>query len=283
MDRQRRSVYHGVSKHKRGKPAKPIASQPSQSAPGAASDHSPYVYQREKIDWTLAIRERKDLTVRQRTILDTSLDRDTRCVFIDGVWGSGKTYLTVLAALRLLNTGRVDQIIYIRNPVEASTTGKLGFIPGSSEEKMEPYCAPLFEKLDEMVPKPELTRLEKEGRIKAIPLGFTRGRNWNCKAVIVDEASSMTWDDIMLLLSRCGEFTRIFFIGDSLNQNDLGSKSGFRRMFQTFDDTDSKENGVFAFELRETTDIVRSVFLRFVMTKTGIIKHSRGQPQGKPV
>lgn len=231
------------------------------------------MWQDKKLNWKLAIRERYQFNERQKAILETALHKDTRCLFIDGVWGSAKTYLSVLAALKLLNTGRVDQILYIRNPVEASTTGKLGFIPGSSDEKMEPYCAPLFEKLEEMVPKPDLDRLEKEGRVKAIPLGFTRGRSWNCKAVIVDEASSMTWDDIMLLLSRCGEFTRIFFIGDSLNQNDLGgNKSGFRRMFQTFDDIESKENGVFTFELRETTDIVRSAFLRFCMRKTNVIK-----------
>ena len=234
-------------------------------------DKSPTVHQREKIKWELSIRERNDLTERQKVILETALHRDTRCVFIDGIWGSSKTFLSVLASLRLLNTGRVDQILYIRNPVEATTTGRIGYLKGDQSTKMEPYCAPMFDKLDEMLSRADIDRLQKDGRLECIPLGFTRGRSWNCKAIIVDEASSMTWDDLMLLLSRCGEFTRIFFIGDSLNQNDLGSKSGFRRMFQTFDDLDSKDHGVYTFELRETADIVRSSFLRFVMQKTRVI------------
>ena len=240
--------------------------------PKPAQDPSPYVHQRDKLDWDLNIRERNDYTERQKVILEAALDSHARCIFIDGVWGSGKTHLSVLAALKMLNTGRVDQLIYIRNPVEATSTGKLGYLKGDQTEKMAPYCVPLYDKLEEMLPKPDIDRLVKDDRLLCIPLGFIRGRNWNCKAVIVDEASSMSWDDLLLLLSRCGEFTRIFFIGDSINQNDLGSKSGFRRMFNTFDDLDSKEHGIYAFELRDTADIVRSRFLRYVMAKTGVIK-----------
>jgi len=248
------------------------ATPPKPAASTAAPDRSTHVHQRPKLDWALTIRERNDLTERQKAILEAALHRDTRCIFIDGIWGSSKTWLSVLASLKLLNAGRVDQILYIRNPIEASSTGKIGYLKGTIEDKLGPYNAPLYDKLDEMLGKADIDRLTKENRLECIPLGFTRGRSWNCKAIIVDEAASMTWDDLLLLLSRCGEFTRVFFVGDSLNQNDLGSKSGFRRMFNTFDDTDSKENGVWAFELRETTDIVRSRFLRYVMAKTGVIK-----------
>lgn len=239
---------------------------------GNQPDKSTYVHQRDKLDWNLSIRERSDLTERQKAILEASLDKDTRCVFIDGIWGSGKTFLSVLASLKLLNSGRVDQILYIRNPIEATSTGKLGYLKGDQSEKMAPYCAPFYDKLDEFLTKTDIDRLIKDRRVECIPLGFTRGRSWNCKAIIVDEASSMTWDDLLLLLSRCGEFTRVFFIGDSVNQNDIGSKAGFRHMFNTFDDMDSKEHGIWTFELKESTDIVRSKFLRYVMYKTGVIK-----------
>ncbi len=235
-------------------------------------DRSPKVPQRDKLDYPLSIRRRDDLTERQKTILATMMDRQTRCVFIDGIYGSGTTYLAVLAALQLLNTGRVDELIYLRNPIESSTSGKLGFIPGGLDEKMAPYAAPLWDKLDEFLPAGDIQRLEKEARVQAIPLGFVRGRSWNCKAIIVDEASSMTWDDLMLILTRCGEFTRIFLVGDSLNQNDLGAKAGFRRMFELFNDESSRQNGIHAFELRQKTDIVRSAFLRYVMEKVGLIQ-----------
>ncbi len=241
-------------------------------APQPSTDTSPKVPQRPKLDWGLSIRERSDLTDKQKAILTTALDRDTRCVFIDGVWGSGKSYLSILASLRLLNTGRCDQLLYLRNPVEATTTGRIGYLKGDQAEKMAPYAAPLYDKLDELLPKQDVDRLIKENRVECIPLGFVRGRSWNCKAIVVDEASSMTWDDLLLLMSRCGEFTRIFLIGDSVNQNDIGPKAGFHRMFATFDDEDSRAHGIHTFELRETNDIVRSGFLRYVMVKTGVIK-----------
>lgn len=235
-------------------------------------DTSPQVFQRDKLNWSLHIRERSDLTVRQQTILEAALDRKTRCVFIDGFWGTSKSYLAVLASLKLLNTGRVSDILFVRNPLEASTTGKVGILPGTLEEKMSPYNAIFHEKLAEFLPREEVDRLKKEDRVSCLPLSFCQGLSWNCKAVIVDEAACMTWEDLMLLISRCGEFTRIFFLGDSTNQNILGSKSGFARMCKVFDDLESKENGVFTFELREQSDIVRSGFLRFVMRKVGIIK-----------
>jgi phosphate starvation-inducible PhoH-like protein len=204
-------------------------------------------------------------------ILDAALDKHTRGVFIDGFWGTSKTYLAVLASLRLLNAGRVSDIIFVRNPLEASTTGKVGLLPGSVDEKMAPYNAIFYDKLEEFLPRPDIDRLKKENRVSCMPLSFCRGLSWNCKAIIVDEAACMTWEDLILLMSRCGEFTRIFFLGDSQNQNEIGSKSGFARICQVFNDLESKENGVYTFELREQSDIVRSSFLQFVMRKVGIL------------
>lgn len=235
-------------------------------------DKSPKVHQRDKLSVPLSIRERDDLTERQKVILETMLHKDTRCVFIDGLWGTSKSYLSVLGALKLLDSKRCDGIVYCRNIVEASGTGEVGILPGTLEEKTAPYNAILYEKLNEFLPDEQIQYLQKDGRIECVPLSFVRGRSWNCKIIIVDEAASMTYDDILLLLSRCGPFTRIFLIGDSANQNDIGSKSGFRKMFETFDDLESKDNGVYTFELRAKEDVVRSGFVRFVMEKTGMLK-----------
>jgi predicted ribonuclease YlaK len=235
-------------------------------------DCSLHVTQRPKISFSLNIKERIDLTDKQKNIFEVAANKNTKCVFIDGLYGSSKSYLAVMSSLKLLNAKKVDEIIFIRNPVESSTTGKIGFIPGTSEEKMAPYNAILFDKLEEMLSESDIARLKKDNRISCHPVGFVRGRSWNCKAVIVDEASSMTWDDLFLILTRCGEFTRIFFIGDSVNQNDIGAKSGFRKMFNLFNDQESKDFGIHCFELREYSDIVRSGLLRFVMEKAGLIK-----------
>jgi|SanBayMetagenome_1026888.scaffolds.fasta_scaffold50805_1 phosphate starvation-inducible PhoH-like protein len=236
-------------------------------------DASLKVSQRPKIPYTLSLKQRNDLTEKQKNIFEIAENKNTKCVFIDGLYGTSKSYIAVMSALKLLNAKKVDEIIFIRNPVESSTTGKIGFIPGTSEEKMAPYNAILFDKLEEMLSESDVAKLKKDNRINCHPVGFVRGRSWNCKAVIVDEASSMTWDDLFLVLTRCGEFTRIFFIGDSVNQNDIGAKSGFRRMFDLFNDQESKDFGIHCFELREYSDIVRSGLLRFVMEKTGLIKN----------
>jgi phosphate starvation-inducible protein PhoH and related proteins len=238
----------------------------------SAPDLSPQVHQGPRLDFSLDIRERSDLTERQQVILEASLDKATRCVMIDGVWGTGKTMLTVLAALKLLNAGRVKQILYVRNPVEASANSKLGFIPGTVGEKMAPYNAVLNEKLEELLPKPQVDRLIKDGWIECIPTGYLQGRSFNCTAIIVDEAASMSWDDLMLLISRCGPFTRIYLVGDTINQLYLRGESGFARFFRCFDDAECRDNGVYAFELKEPGDIVRSGFVRFCLRKAGVIK-----------
>lgn len=235
-------------------------------------DKSLFVPQDDKIKFNLSIRERTDLTERQKVIIETMLDKTAKCVFIDGYWGTSKSYLSVLSALNLLNQKKVDGVLYVRNLVESSSTGEVGILPGSLEERCAPYNAILYEKLAELLPKEEIKKLTEDKRIECVPLSFVRGRSWNCKAIIVDEAASMSFDDLLLILSRCGQFTRIFVIGDSANQNDIGNKSGFRRMFELFDDMESKDNGVYCFELRNREDIVRSGFVKFLMEKTGIIK-----------
>jgi phosphate starvation-inducible PhoH-like protein len=238
-------------------------------------DNSPKVYQRDKIDFDLKINQRYALTENQKKVLATCLDKQTKCVFIDGLYGTSKTYICCLAALELLNSKRVDQLIYLRNPVESSTTGKIGFLKGTIEEKMDPYNGPLNDKLQELLSNADIKRLNTDGRVCCMPVGFVRGHSWNCKVIIVDEASSMTWDDLFLILTRCGEFTKIFFIGDSENQNDIGAKAGFKKIFDMFNDDESKDFGIHAFELKDIQDIVRSELLKYVMVKAGLIKKDR--------
>ena len=200
------------------------------------------------------IKERFEYNERQLEIIHAGLNKETKSIFIDGIWGSSKSYLSVLISLKLLYQNKINQIIYVRNPVESSTTSKTGFLPGDIAEKMAPYNQIFFDKLGELLPKSEVEKLIKENKLACIPLGFARGLS-------------------ILLLSRCGEHTKIFFVGDSLNQNDIGNKSGFRQMFDLLSDEESKENGVFTFERQKMEDIVRSGFVRFIMKKTGKIKN----------
>lgn len=249
-----------------------MAKKTSQVPVEKRKDTSPKIFQRDKINFEINIKERDDLTEKQKLILETALDRNTRCIFIDGLYGTGKTILAVLAGLKLLNQKKVSEIIYVRNPVEATTTGKIGFIKGDTDEKMAPYIGPLYDKLEELLSEADSKRLQNDNRVFGMPIGFVRGRSWNSRVIIVDEASSMSWDDLFLILSRCGEYTRIFFIGDSANQNDIGNKAGFKKMVDLFNDQESRDNGIFTFELKDYDDIKRSKLLQFVMVKAGLIK-----------
>lgn len=270
-----------MAKHKNRKDSAKIDSATNN---GSSGDHSPNVHQREKIGFPLNIRERSDLTERQKVILETALHKDMRCLMIDGLWGSSKTYLATLAALKLLDSGRCKTILYVRSPIEASEHSRVGFLSGDLSEKMAPYTAVLTEKLEELLPKTDIDKLLKDDRVQCIPTGFLQGRSYNCAAIIVDECASMSWEDLLLIVSRCGPFTRIFLLGDTLNQVYLSDKSGYKRFVETFSDDESKENGIFTFELKEESDIVRSPFLRFVMRKVGVIKPvSTAQIESEPM
>jgi len=237
------------------------------------ADKSPKVFQRDKLSQELHIRERDDLTERQIAILKAALDRDTRCVFIDGLYGTTKTYLCVLAALKLLNQKKIDQIIYVRNPVESSKSGKVGFLKGELSEKLAPYTCIIHDKLEELLPPSEIELLKAENRIDSTSVGFVQGKNWACKAIIVDESANISRTDFLMLLTRCAEFTRIFFIGDSKHQNYLPKgESGFREIFEDFNDQESRDNGIHCFELRQKEDILRSGFVRFVLEKLKMIE-----------
>jgi len=136
---------------------------------------------------------------------------------------------------------------------------------------MAAYNAIMTDKLNEMLPSAEAKKLIDEGFIEFIPPGLIRGRSFNATAIIVDECSQLTWEDLLLIISRAGEFTRIFFVGDNF-QKDIRN-SGFSKFFKTFDDEDSKNHGIFTFELKDKADIVRSGFLRYVMEKVGTLQY----------
>ena len=129
---------------------------------------------------------------------------------------------------------KIDEIIYIRSVVESSSS-KIGFLKGEMDQKFSVYIEPLKEKLEEFLPPSEVNALVEDKRVTGLPVGFVRGRSWNCKGVIIDEASCLTKDELLLVLSRLGKFSKCFVIGDQF-QSDIGGKSGFRGLFDLFSD-----------------------------------------------
>lgn len=227
------------------------------------ADHSPLIPQRSKLKTTLKIYQR-ELTEKQHQFLDLASDKQTKIIFVSGPAGSSKTFLAVLQALKMINEKRVSDLVYIRSAVESSDT-KLGFLPGEADEKMAPYIQPLLDKLTEMLPKGDIDVLVKEERVTGVPVGFLRGLNWNAKVIIADEAQNMTYKELFTLITRTGEFSKVFILGDP-EQSDINGKSGFIKMISHFDDEESRQNGIHVFRFTED-DIVRSGLVQFIIKK----------------
>lgn len=226
-------------------------------------DTSPHVHQNPKINFDLNIRE-LPWTERQQEVIDAALIKKSKLTIVDGIWGSGKSIMAVYACLQLLKQKKISNILYIRNIVQ-SGTGTLGWLGGDLETRLSPYMLPFQQKLDELLPPEQVDRLIKEGTVESQPVALLRGTSYNCYGIIIDEAGCMSKEDILLTLSRVGNFSYVFLVGDSW-QVDI-AKSGFREIFDLFNDEESKENKVYAFELQEKMDVMRSELLKFIMKK----------------
>ncbi|MDA8992950.1 PhoH family protein [Aquiluna sp.] len=160
----------------------------------------------------------------QKTYLD-SIDENT-ITFGIGPAGTGKTYLAVAKAVEALYNKEVSRIILTRPAVEAGE--KLGFLPGTLSEKIDPYLRPLFDSLQEML-EPEVTaKMMDAGVIEVAPLAYMRGRTLNDSFIILDEAQNTTGEQMKMFLTRLGFNSKMVITGD-VTQIDLpGGNSGLR-------------------------------------------------------
>lgn len=143
-------------------------------------------------------------------------------VFCTGSAGSGKTYLAVAEALRLILNHKKNKLIITRPVVEAGES--LGYLPGALEDKIEPYLRPLRDAMEYILPVETVKRLFEAGIIEVAPLAYMRGRTLNNAVVILDEAQNATREQIKMFLTRMGENSKIFVTGDP-SQIDLPKKS----------------------------------------------------------
>ncbi|MFT5049461.1 MAG: phosphate starvation-inducible PhoH-like protein [Chlamydiales bacterium] len=146
-------------------------------------------------------------------------------VFGLGAAGTGKTYLAVAAAARMLREGAVRRLVISRPVVEAGE--RLGFLPGDLQEKLDPYMRPIYDALHDLIDSDEILRLEQAGVIEVAPLAFMRGRTLSNAFVILDEAQNTTIGQMKMFLTRMGEGSVMVVTGDG-SQNDLpqGVRSG---------------------------------------------------------
>jgi phosphate starvation-inducible PhoH-like protein len=234
-------------------------------------DNSPYVAQREKIDFHLNIRE-LPWTEKQKAIIELFLHKDTKLMILKGPAGTSKTMLSMYLGLTLLNMKRVSDIVLVRSAVE-SADNKLGYLPGDLSEKIGVYLTPFNDKFAELISEADNKRLDKDNRIKICPINFARGLHFAVKFICCDEAQNLTLREIHTLMSRMGEFSKMIIAGDS-EQSDLPvGKSGFSAVYDSFDNEEAINNGVYCVELTED-DIVRSEFVKYITKKFKEIKAS---------
>ena len=164
-------------------------------------------------------------TAHQKHYVD-AIDENT-ITFGIGPAGTGKTYLAMAKAVAALQAKKVNRIILTRPAVEAGE--KLGFLPGTLNEKIDPYLRPLFDALHDMVDPDSIPRLLQSGIIEVAPLAFMRGRTLNDSFIILDEAQNTTPEQMKMFLTRLGFGSKMVITGD-VTQVDLpnGAKSGLR-------------------------------------------------------
>ena len=173
-------------------------------------------------------------TLGQKEYVD-AIDENT-IVFGIGPAGTGKTYLAMAKAVQALQRREVNRIILTRPAVEAGE--RLGFLPGTLTDKIDPYLRPLYDALNEMMDPEVVPKLMASGTIEVAPLAYMRGRTLNDSFVVLDEAQNTTPEQMKMFLTRLGFGTRMIVTGD-ITQVDLpGGTSGLRLVTRILDDVD---------------------------------------------
>ena len=174
-------------------------------------------------------------TANQKKYVD-AIDENT-ITFGIGPAGTGKTYLAMAKAVAALQAKKVNRIILTRPAVEAGE--KLGFLPGTLSEKIDPFLRPLFDALHDMIDVDSIPRLMQTGVIEVAPLAYMRGRTLNDSFIILDEAQNTTPEQMKMFLTRLGFGSKMVITGD-VTQVDLpnGVRSGLRIISDILQDID---------------------------------------------
>ncbi|HRO31121.1 PhoH family protein [Citricoccus sp.] len=206
-------------------------------------------------------------TVNQQRYVEC-IDEHT-VVFGLGPAGTGKTYLAMAKAVQALQAKEVNRIILTRPAVEAGE--RLGYLPGTLSEKIDPYLRPLYDALHDMVEPESIPRLMADGTIEVAPLAYMRGRTLNDAFIILDEAQNTTGEQMKMFLTRLGFGSHMVVTGDT-SQVDLprGTDSGLAQAVSVLEGVDD-----IAVVRLTSTDVVRHRLVSRIVDAYEGLSHGR--------
>lgn len=179
--------------------------------------------------------------------------------FCQGSAGTGKTHIAVGMGLEYLIDEKVKKIIITRPVVESGE--KIGYLPGTAEEKLHPYLLPILDEVCHFIPMSQYASLKLNNRIEIVPLGLMRGRNFHDCFIIADECQNASYDQLKMLLTRTGMNSKMILTGD-VTQSDLQRhmRGGFLELINALDGLDG-----IGISLLDNSDIVRNPIIASIL------------------
>lgn len=197
-----------------------------------------------------------------RTIAENTI------TFCQGLAGSGKTHIAIGMALEYLLDNKVNRIIITRPVLEAGE--KIGYLPGSAEEKIYPYLLPIIDEIHHFIPIAHYASLKLNNKIEVVPLGLMRGRNFHNCFIVADECQNASYEQLKMLLTRIGIDSKLVLTGD-VGQSDLNRhlQGGFINMINSLDGIDGIGNCKL-----ESSDIVRNPIIAKILARLDNIENA---------
>lgn len=190
-----------------------------------------------------------------RTIAENTI------TFCQGLAGSGKTHIAIGMAIEYLLDDKVNKIIITRPVLEAGE--KIGYLPGTAEEKLHPYLLPILDEVHHFISMAQYASLKLNNKIEVVPLGLMRGRNFHNAFIVADECQNASYDQLKMLLTRIGQNSKMVLTGD-IGQSDLTRhlQGGFIDLIRALNDIE----GIGIAQL-ESCDIIRNPIIAKILAR----------------
>lgn len=198
-----------------------------------------------------------------RTVVENTI------TFCQGVAGSGKTHIAIGMAIEYLLDSKISRIVITRPVVESGE--KIGYLPGTAEEKLHPYLLPLLDEVNHFISSAQFASLKLNNKIEIVPLGLMRGRNFHNCFIVADECQNASYDQLKMLLTRIGNNSKMVLTGD-ISQSDLNRnmRGGFLDMMNALEGTEGIGIASLVF-----SDIVRNPIIGKILSRLDNYENSK--------